>query len=72
MRREASAVRRTSSPLPSPNIHGVSEATRHNNASAVKVNEAALRCKEISRELQKAVAHFNLGGAGAGGGGGAV
>jgi methyl-accepting chemotaxis protein len=45
----------------SPNIHGVSEATRQNSAAAVKVNEAALRCKDISADLQKAVAHFNLG-----------
>jgi methyl-accepting chemotaxis protein len=44
-----------------PNIHGVSEATRQNNAAALKVNEAALRCREIAGELQKAVAHFNLG-----------
>jgi methyl-accepting chemotaxis protein len=48
-----------------PNIHGVSEATRHNNASAEKVNEAAQRCREISTELQKTVAHFNVGGQGA-------
>lgn len=46
----------------SPNIHGVSEATRQNNASAVKVNEAAQRMKEISRELQRNVAHFVTGG----------
>jgi methyl-accepting chemotaxis protein len=46
----------------SPNIHGVSEATRQNNAAAVKVNEAAQKCREISTELQKAVSHFNIGG----------
>ena len=50
----------------SSNIHGVSEATRENNASAAKVNEAAQRCKEISRELQKTVSHFNIGAAGGG------
>ncbi|HQY88156.1 MAG TPA: methyl-accepting chemotaxis protein, partial [Tepidisphaeraceae bacterium] len=45
----------------SPNIHGVSDATRQNNQSAVKVNEAARRLKEIAGELQRTVAHFNTG-----------
>jgi methyl-accepting chemotaxis protein len=45
----------------SPNIHGVSDATRQNNRSAVKVNEAAQKLKDISKELQRTVAHFNTG-----------
>lgn len=43
------------------NIHGVSEATRLNNSSAVKVDEAARRLKEIAGRLQKSVEHFNTG-----------
>jgi methyl-accepting chemotaxis protein len=46
----------------SPNIHGVSEATRQNNQSAVKVNEAAQRLKDIAGELQRTVAHFKTDG----------
>ncbi len=42
-------------------IHGVSEATRLNNASAVKVDESARRLKEIAGRLQKSVEHFNTG-----------
>ena len=40
---------------------GVSEATRQNNPSAVKVNEAAQRLKEIAGQLQRTVAHFSTG-----------
>jgi len=51
----------TASQSISSNIHGVSEATRLNNASAVKVDEAATRLKEIAGRLQKSVEHFNIG-----------
>jgi methyl-accepting chemotaxis protein len=45
----------------SSNIHGVSEATRLNTASSVKVSEAAGRLREIAQELQKSVARFKVG-----------
>jgi methyl-accepting chemotaxis protein len=42
------------------NIHGVSDATRLNTASSVKVSEAAARLKEIATELQNSVAKFKI------------
>lgn len=46
----------------SSNIHGVSAAARENSISAAKVDETARRLKEISAELERGVAHFNIGG----------
>jgi methyl-accepting chemotaxis protein len=43
------------------NIHGVSDATRQNSASAVKVDEAARRLRDIATRLQRSVEHFNTG-----------
>jgi methyl-accepting chemotaxis protein len=48
------------------NIHGVSDATRLNTASSVKVSEAAARLKEIAVELQNSVAKFKISQDGAG------
>lgn len=45
----------------SANIHGVSDATRESNSSAAQVDAAARRLGEIAAELQRSVAHFNVG-----------
>ncbi len=47
----------------SANIHGVSDATRESNSSATQVDAAARRLGEIAAELQRSVAHFNVGAA---------
>lgn len=45
----------------SANIHGVSDATRESSSSAAQVDAAARRLGEIAAELQRSVAHFNVG-----------
>jgi methyl-accepting chemotaxis protein len=42
------------------NIHGVSDATRHNNQNAIKVNEAARKLAEVAQQLKASVARFKL------------
>jgi methyl-accepting chemotaxis protein len=44
----------------SSNIHGVSEATRHNSASAVKLNDAAKQLKDLANQLQHSVSRFRV------------
>jgi methyl-accepting chemotaxis protein len=44
----------------STNIRGVSEATKHNAASAEQVNQAATRLQSISANLEQIVRRFRV------------